>query len=40
MILELQGIYKDFKGFKVLEDVNLSVEEGECHAIIGPNGAG
>lgn len=39
-ILEVQGVYKDFKGLKVLNDVNLAVEEGECHAIIGPNGAG
>jgi branched-chain amino acid transport system ATP-binding protein len=39
-ILELKGVYKDFKGLKVLNEVNLSVEEGECHAIIGPNGAG
>ena len=39
-MLEMQGVYKDFKGLKVLNDVNLVVEEGECHAIIGPNGAG
>jgi branched-chain amino acid transport system ATP-binding protein len=39
-MLEIQGVYKDFKGLKVLNDVNLAVEEGECHAIIGPNGAG
>jgi len=40
MILELVGVYKDFKGLQVLNDVNLAIEEGECHAIIGPNGAG
>jgi len=39
-ILELQGVHKDFKGLTVLNDVNLTIEEGECHAIIGPNGAG
>ena len=39
-ILELQGVYKDFKGLKALNNVHLTVEEGECHAIIGPNGAG
>jgi branched-chain amino acid transport system ATP-binding protein len=39
-ILELQGVHKDFKGLRVLQEVNLTVEEGECHAIIGPNGAG
>jgi len=39
-ILELQGIYKDFDGLRVLFDVNLGIREGERHAIIGPNGAG
>jgi branched-chain amino acid transport system ATP-binding protein len=40
MILELSGVYKDFKGLQVLNDVNLAIQEGECHAVIGPNGAG
>jgi branched-chain amino acid transport system ATP-binding protein len=39
-ILETKGLYHDFKGLKVLFDVNLEVKEGERHAIIGPNGAG
>jgi len=39
-ILETRGLYHDFKGLKVLFDVNLDVEEGTRHAIIGPNGAG
>jgi branched-chain amino acid transport system ATP-binding protein len=39
-ILELQSVHKDFKGLTVLNDINLTIEEGECHAIIGPNGAG
>ena len=39
-ILELKDVHKDFKGLKVLNQINLSIEEGECHAIIGPNGAG
>ncbi len=39
-ILELKGIYKDFEGLQVLDDVHLGVHEGERHAIIGPNGAG
>ncbi|MBI5583013.1 MAG: ABC transporter ATP-binding protein [Deltaproteobacteria bacterium] len=40
MILDLSGVYKDFKGLQVLNDVNLTIQEGECHAVIGPNGAG
>ncbi len=39
-ILETNGLYHDFKGLRVLFDVNLQVEKGERHAIIGPNGAG
>jgi branched-chain amino acid transport system ATP-binding protein len=39
-ILEIRGLYHDFKGLQVLFDVNLEVKEGERHAIIGPNGAG
>jgi branched-chain amino acid transport system ATP-binding protein len=39
-ILELRDIYKDFKGLKVLSEINLKIRERERHAIIGPNGAG
>ena len=39
-ILEMQGITKTFPGVKALSDVNLSVAEGEIHAICGENGAG
>lgn len=30
----------DFRGFRVLDRVDLGVEEGTIHAVIGPNGAG
>lgn len=39
-ILETRGLSHDFKGLKVISDVNLQVIEGERHAIIGHNGAG
>jgi branched-chain amino acid transport system ATP-binding protein len=39
-ILELQEVYKNFDGLEVLFGINLTVHEGERHAIIGPNGAG
>ncbi|MDW6026483.1 multiple monosaccharide ABC transporter ATP-binding protein [Mesorhizobium sp. BAC0120] len=39
-ILEMRGIIKTFPGVKALSNVNLSVEDGEIHAIVGENGAG
>jgi putative multiple sugar transport system ATP-binding protein len=39
-ILEMRGISKSFHGVKALSDVNLTVEAGQIHAIVGENGAG
>ncbi|MFN4169783.1 MAG: ATP-binding cassette domain-containing protein, partial [Pannonibacter phragmitetus] len=39
-LLEMRGISKVFPGVKALDRVNLTVEEGEIHAICGENGAG
>ena len=39
-ILEMRSITKVFPGVVALENVNLSVERGEIHAICGENGAG
>ena len=39
-ILEMRHITKTFPGVKALDDVNLAVEEGEIHALVGENGAG
>jgi branched-chain amino acid transport system ATP-binding protein len=39
-ILETKDLSHDFDGLRVLLGINLSVREGERHAIIGPNGAG
>jgi branched-chain amino acid transport system ATP-binding protein len=38
--LELRDIHHDFAGLQVLSGIDLTVREGERHAIIGPNGAG
>ncbi|MCC8045307.1 MAG: sugar ABC transporter ATP-binding protein [Clostridiales bacterium] len=40
IILEMKSITKEFPGVKALDDVNLVVERGEIHALIGENGAG
>lgn len=39
-LLEMRNITKEFPGVKVLKNVNLKVEEGEIHALVGENGAG
>ncbi len=39
-ILELDHIKKSFGGVKALNGVNLTIEEGEVHALLGENGAG
>ncbi len=38
--MEMKGITKTFPGVKALDNVNLQVEEGEIHALVGENGAG
>jgi putative multiple sugar transport system ATP-binding protein len=39
-ILEMRGISKAFHGVPALTDVNLVVQQGEIHAVVGENGAG
>jgi putative multiple sugar transport system ATP-binding protein len=39
-ILEMRGMKKAFHGVKALSDVNLTVQAGQIHAIVGENGAG
>lgn len=36
----MKSITKTFPGVKALDNVNLQVEEGEIHALVGENGAG
>ena len=40
ILLEMKNITKTFPGVKALDQVNLQVEEGEIHALVGENGAG
>ena len=38
--INAQKIYKSFQGLEVLKGINLSVDEGEVVAVIGPSGGG
>src|SRR5216683_2660651 len=40
LILETEGLTKEFRGFLAVKDVSLRVRRGTIHALIGPNGAG
>jgi branched-chain amino acid transport system ATP-binding protein len=39
-LLELRGVNKTFGGLRVIDDLDLHVDEGEIVSVIGPNGAG
>src|SRR5258705_8169227 len=40
VILEANGLTKEFRGFVAVNNVSLRVRRGSIHALIGPNGAG
>ena len=38
--LETREISKSYRGRKVVDDVSISVQQGEVVGLLGPNGAG
>src|SRR5512142_3295907 len=40
VVLEMKGIGKSFPGVRALQDVSLTVRQGQVHALLGENGAG
>jgi branched-chain amino acid transport system ATP-binding protein len=40
MLLQINGLCKNFGKSNIIRSLKLDIEEGEAHAIIGPNGAG
>lgn len=39
-VLEVKNVSKHFGGLKAVDQVDLTIEEGEIYGLIGPNGAG
>ena len=39
-MLEVQGLFKEFRGIKAIDDVSFTVPQGSITSLIGPNGAG
>ena len=39
-LLEIKNLHASIDGKEILKGINLTINEGEIHAIMGPNGAG
>ncbi len=39
-MLEIKSVSKSFPGVKALQDINVTFNNGEIHALLGENGAG
>lgn len=40
IILSTKGLVKDFGGIRALDSVDIDIETGKLHGLIGPNGSG
>jgi branched-chain amino acid transport system ATP-binding protein len=39
-VLETRDLTKEFAGFRAVDNVSVSLDDGKVHALVGPNGAG
>jgi branched-chain amino acid transport system ATP-binding protein len=39
-LLQTSGLTKDFRGFRAVDRIDLTINAGTIHALVGPNGAG
>ena len=39
-LISIREVTKRYPGVVALDSVNLDIREGECHSIVGENGAG
>jgi Fe-S cluster assembly ATP-binding protein len=39
-LLDIQNLYAEIEGKQILKGLNLTIGQGEIHAVMGPNGAG
>ncbi|MGV8933060.1 MAG: ATP-binding cassette domain-containing protein [Gallionellaceae bacterium] len=39
-VIDVQKLHKSYAGQRVVDDISLQIQRGECYGLLGPNGAG